>query len=369
MADSLLGEHGIAVFRCYGIGDPRFSVAIRHSAICLFPNTVRPQYCNTGSEASHGLNWAVIDVIGAPFDLCGKRLGSRLGPAAVRLAGLVEALEALKFRVTDCGDVEPPEVGAECGLRNFQPLIKCIHLLRERVLESLRGGRIPVVIGGEHSLAMGGVSAALQHFEGDLGLLWIDAHADINTPGSSSTGNLHGMPVAALAGLPSDAVGKTDDEWRGLLQALGPTYRLDLEATVWYGLRDVDGAERGRLAGCPITMHDIDRHGVEAMVSRIDDWLRRCGVRQLWISFDVDALDPILAPGTGTGVRGGLTYREAHLTAELIREALDTRSCPYQLAGVDLVETNPLFDTQNQTAKMSVEWIASLFGKTILGTR
>lgn len=312
----------------------------------------------------------MIDIIGAPFDLCGKRLGSRLGPAAVRLAGLVEALQSLDMNVSDVGDVfAPGESTDEKGLRNFRPLLKCISQLRGLVSESLREGRIPVVLGGEHTIAAAGVSAALQEFEGDLGLLWIDAHADINTPGTSKSGNMHGMPIAALAGMSSDTLGKQNEEWEEFLTALGNSWRLDLEATVWYGLRDVDSTERSRLSGFPVTMHQIDRHGVEAMVSAIDEWYRKSGVRQLWISFDVDALDPMLAPGTGTGVRGGLTYREAHLTAELIREALDTRNCPYRLVGVDLVETNPLYDSCNETAKMSVEWLASLFGKTILGTR
>jgi len=313
------------------------------------------------------LHWAVIDVIGAPFDLCGKRLGSRLGPAAVRLAGLVEALEALRLQVSDRGDVSALPAVESDGLRNFQPLLACVKELRAMGLETLSRGRIPVVIGGEHTVAVGGVGAALEFFEGDLGLLWIDAHADINSPGTTDSGNLHGMPIAALAGLPSGKKGLIDKEWREFQSALVPKRKLDLEATIWYGIRDVDPAERSRLAGCPITMHDIDRRGIEATVARIDDWLRRSGVRQLWISFDVDALDPVLAPGTGTGVRGGLTYREAHLTAELIREALDTRGCPYRLVGVDVVETNPLFDSQNETAKMAVEWVASLFGKTILG--
>ncbi len=309
----------------------------------------------------------MIDVIGAPFDLCGKRLGSRLGPAAIRLAGLVEELESLNFSVADKGDIrvstEDPE---SAGLRSFRPLLSCVTELRLSALETLKNGRIPVVLGGEHTLAVGGVSAALECFEGDLGLLWIDAHADINSPGTTSSGNLHGMPLAALAGMPSGESGQVDEEWNELLTTLGQARPLDLGATVWYGLRDVDPAERARLTGCAITMHDIDRRGIETTVSQIDECLRQSGVRQLWISFDVDVLDPMLAPGTGTGVRGGLTYREAHLMAELIHEALDARGCPYRLVGVDLVETNPLFDTQNQTAKMAVEWIASLFGKTIL---
>ena len=317
-----------------------------------------------------GLHWAVIDVIGAPFDLCGRRLGSRLGPAAIRLAGLVEALEALDLNVVDCGDVQAlPECTEEGGLKNFRPMLRCVSQLRGMALESLREGRIPVVLGGEHTIVAGGISAALQHFEGDLGVLWIDAHADINTPGTSDTGALHGMPLAALAGMPSETEGMPDSEWQDFLNALGPEYRLDLKSTAWFGLRDVDPAERSRLAGFPVTMHHIDRSGVEEMIAQIDEWYCECGVKNLWVSFDVDAVDPKVAPGTGTDVRGGLTYREAHLTAELICEALALQDCPYRLVGVDLLETNPLIDSRNETAKMSVEWLSSLFGKTILGKR
>jgi len=313
----------------------------------------------------------VIEVIGVPFDLCGKRLGSRLGPAAIRLAGLIEAFNDLGLTIADRGDVAASNQSDESeGLRNFQPLFECTTRLRTVAREIIEAGNTPIVLGGEHTLAMGGISAALNHFAGGVGLLWIDAHADINSPGTTDTGNLHGMPIAALAGMPSGSSGVTDDQWRRLQAALVPKRNLALASTVWFGLRDVDSAERGRVAsGCAITMHDIDRHGVEATVTRIDTFLRQAGVRHLWISFDVDALDPVLAPGTGTGVRGGLTYREAHLTAELIREFLDTPDCPYTLAGVDIVETNPLFDSQNDTAKMAVEWLASLFGKTILGKK
>ncbi len=316
------------------------------------------------------LNFGVIDLIGAPFDLCGMRLGSRLGPAALRLAGVAEALRGLEFEVADLGDCGVPDcIQEEGGLRNFQPLIQCVRLLREMAVGSLANGNVPVIMGGEHTLAVAGVSAAIEAFGGDLGLMWIDAHADINTPGSSTSGNVHGMPLAALAKLPSGAAGKVDAEWVELLTALGAETILDLTKTVWYGLRDVDPIERGRLAGCPITMHEIDRRGVAATVSKLDNWLRSTGVRHLWISFDVDALDPILAPGTGTAVRGGLTYREAHLMAELIHESLNRPDCSYRLVGVDVVETNPLVDSNNETAKMAVEWLASLFGKTILGKR
>lgn len=311
----------------------------------------------------------MIEIIGAPFDLCGMRLGSRLGPAAVRLAGLHEALTALDLETKDSGDVAVGvDDGEVAGMRAFGPLLQTVKQLCTRTGDALAGGNLPLVLGGEHTLVVGGISAALAKYGPNLGLLWIDAHADINTPGSSTTGNIHGMPIAALAGCPSETDGEADLQWRDLLEVLGPE-RLDLRNVAWYGLRDVDPAERECLKGMPITMHDIDRHGVEETVRRCHDWFVQRGVTHLWISFDVDALDPVLAPGTGTAVRGGLSYREGHLLAELLAEHLAQPQCPYRLVGVDVVETNPLYDTMNATAVMAVEWIASLFGKTILGRR
>lgn len=309
----------------------------------------------------------VIDIIGAAFDLCGYAEGSRLGPAAIRLAGLQAELEKLGLKSRDRGDVVGPgPYTDEDGMRNFPPLLATVRGLRERTREALQDDSLPLVLGGEHTLAVGCVSAALDFFGGDLAVLWIDAHADINTPGSSETGNLHGMPLAALAGMSSGVDGTPDREWNKLLQALGTT-KLDPTRIAWCGLRDVDSAERERLNGFAASMHFIDRHGIERFVDDLDAWLKKISAKRLWISFDVDALDPILAPGTGTAVRGGLTYREGHLLAELLHEALHTPDCPYKLAGVDLVEVNPLQDTNNATAKVAVEWVASLFGKTILG--
>ncbi len=315
----------------------------------------------------------MIDVIGVPFDLCGKRLGSRLGPAALRLAGLMGVLSDLGLENEDLGDVPVgAEDGAE-GLRNFKPYLKCLKALKSRTIESLTKGAIPLVMGGDHSIAAGSVSGALEMFDGDLALLWIDAHADANTPDSSTSGNMHGMPIAGLQGYPSGADGKADDQWNRLLSEIVPASRLRPERCAWYGLRDVDPAERDLIRRTPgdlaITMQDVDRRGVVETMRQFDSWLRNTGAKHLWISFDVDALDPILAPGTGTAVRGGLTYREAHLIAELLREFLDTPGCPYSLVGLDVVETNPLFDSNNETAKMAVEWVGSLFGKSILGVK
>ncbi len=307
----------------------------------------------------------MIEILGAPFDLCGLRPGSRMGPAALRMAGLAEALEDLVGDVVDGGDVTVSGLASEPnGLRCFSSFLELVSGLRTMAITSLNRGRVPVLLGGDHSIAVSGVSAALEVFKGDLALLWIDAHADINTPATSSTGNVHGMPVAALQGLPSGVEGAAADDWRQLLTVLGET-RLLPAATSWLGLRDVDPHEKPLVrAGLGITMTDIDRMGMAACVGQIDDFIRTSGARNLWVSFDVDVLDPVLAPGTGTAVRGGLTYREAHLLAELLHEK--TLEGQYRLAGLDIVETNPLVDSENATAKIAVEWALSLFGKTIL---
>jgi arginase len=309
----------------------------------------------------------MIEVIGAPFDLCGMRLGSRLGPAAIRLAGLLEELEKIDHEVWDAGDIPVdlrPSTGD--GLRNFEPLLQAVKDLREATLTALRREHLPLILGGEHTLAVASVSAALEHYGDNLGVLWIDAHADINTPGISETGNIHGMPIAALCGEPSGIEGGKDRDWRRLLDALGKV-RLQPDHVAWYGLRDVDRAEVPRLKGLPVTMHDIDRKGIENTVNQVVDRYIQLGIDHLWISFDIDALDPVLAPGTGTAVRGGLTFRESQLVAEILHERMSAAHCPFELVGVDFVETNPIHDQNNQTATVGTEWIASLFGKTILG--
>lgn len=313
-----------------------------------------------------------IELIGAPFDLCGLQVGSRLGPAALRLAGVQEALERLRFVVEDRGDVcgnAGKLVGCTQtgGMVNVEPLRDCVATIRNRVAEVLQAGSVPIVIGGDHALAMGSLGAAVGAHGSDLGVLWIDAHGDVNTPGTSPTGNVHGMPLAALAQLPSGVTGIRDSEWNRICEALPTDVPLGLDQVAWYALRDVDRQEAAEVRkGLGITMHDIDRHGVEATWRKVDAWFRQKGIRQLWISFDVDAMDPMLAPGTGTAVRGGLSYREAHLLAELIHESVSESGCPYRIAGLDVVEINPLIDTANQTAVVAAEWVASLFGKQIL---
>lgn len=314
----------------------------------------------------------MVEIIGAPFDLCGRRAGSALGPAAVRLAGLGPSLAALGLEATDGGDLEVPSPRPHHGgLRSIREAEETYKELSARVQSALGRGALPLVIGGDHSLSIGSVAGALRHYGDDLAVVWIDAHADVNSPATSPSGNLHGMPLALLLGLPSGVEGPAGEQWRHLMDGILGDIRLRPDRLAWAGLRDVDPAEAatiGRLTGAfPATMQDLDRYGVERVVAALDQWLRASGARALWVSFDVDVLDPIFAPGTGTAVRGGLSYREGHLFAELVRESLDAAGCPYRLAGMDLVEVNPLFDSNNETARMAVEWIGSLFGKTILG--
>ncbi len=313
----------------------------------------------------------MIEIIGAPFDLCGHTAGSRLGPSALRFANLISTLQATGCEVKDSGDIDAEvESTPANGVRNFKPFLATTKLLHAAVLESCKAGNVPIMLGGDHSLSMASVSGALAHHGDRLAVLWVDAHADLNTPDTSPSGNLHGMSMGALIGAKALPGGKSESQWNELLARLGPT-RLSPSKSAWFGLRDVDQGERERLRNIrgrlAITMHDIDRNGVVTEVERFHEWMAKSGATALWISFDVDALDPFLAPGTGTAVRGGLSYREAHLFAELIHELTASPGCPYKIAGVDIVEVNPLCDSNNATAKVAVEWIASLFGKTILG--
>jgi len=308
----------------------------------------------------------VIDIIGAPFDLCGQERGSSLGPGALRIAGLEEALLELKQDCRDLGDLPMARRSDAEGLRNFEPLMQTLRALKAKVGESFEQGSLPLVLGGEHTLAIGGIAAALERFDGDLTVLWLDAHADLNTPAVSPSGNMHGMPLAALSKQPDD-----HPQWAelcGLANAPLPIGHIG-----WIGLREVDEGEKRILAtqgpGFVSTLHEVDRFGLIHELDRMHRWLCASGRKNLYLSFDVDVMDPILAPGTGTAVRGGLTYRETQLIAEYLREKLDEPDNPYRLAGIEVVETNPIPDSHNETAVMAVEWVASLFGKTILGEK
>jgi len=294
-----------------------------------------------------------IAVIGAALDLGQGRRGVDMGPSAIRYAGLEERLANLGYAVRDHGNVETavPEATALRDERaRFLPEIKetCVRIAA-KVVEEARGGATPLVLGGDHSVAIGTLGG-LASLHGVGGVLWIDAHADVNTPETSPSGNVHGMPLAAALGLAGEAFAA--DAW--------PLPALDPKRVVLLGLRQADAGERTLLhqAGVRVfTMSEIDRVGVERAVREALD--RVAGPGFVHVSLDMDALDPEVAPGVGTPVRGGLTYREAHLALELVAES--------GLAGsLEVVEVNPILDRENTTALTAVELVASALGATII---
>ncbi len=319
-----------------------------------------------------------ISLIGAPFDLCGPVHGSRLGPIALRLHDLPDVLKEQGWKVTDEGDAfdltsfSPPDLAAQ-----YLVGIKAYQGIKSKVESGLKGGSIAVVLGGDHSLSIGSVAGAIAVHGPDLAVLWIDAHMDAHTPGTTTSGNVHGMPLGALARLSSGSAEPWSKElagaWSQILDQVVPNPGLKASQAAWIGLRDVDAGEVSNFAQMEgsflTTMQDVDRRSIGTIAQEFHNWMLKSGATKLWISFDVDCLDPIHAPGTGTAVRGGLTYREGHLLAEILFENLQNKGTKYELVGVDLVEVNPLQDTAGETARVTTEWAGSLFGKSILGSR
>jgi arginase len=294
-----------------------------------------------------------IDLIGVPIDYGAGRQGVRLGPDAVRGAKLQDNLEALKLQVRDRGNVPVPQSsdGApELGANHLAAVRAACAATADAVANSLREGAFPVVLGGDHSLAIG-VLAGIARVRGPKGVIWIDAHADVNTPGTSPTGNIHGMSMAVALGYAPEL----------FPPATFPTPSVDAKRCAFIGLRDVDPGERAFLhehGMLCFTMTDIDRlgmaHCMERAIAHAAD-----GPSSAHVSVDIDSVDPGLAPGTGTPVPGGLTYRESHLAMELIAESGIANS-------LEVVEVNPILDEKNQTARVAMELICSALGKSIL---
>ena len=294
-----------------------------------------------------------IGVIGAALDLGQGRRGVDMGPSAIRYAGLEERLARLGYVVRDHGNdetAEPEATALQDERARFLPEIKetCARIAA-KVVEEVSIGAQPLVLGGDHSVALGTLGG-LASVHGVGGVLWIDAHADVNTPETSPSGNVHGMALGAALGLGGDAF--ASDAW--------PLPALDPRRVVLLGLRQADADERTLLhqAGVRVfTMSEIDRIGLERAVREALD--RVAGPGFVHVSLDMDALDPEVAPGVGTPVRGGLTYREAHLALELVAES--------GLAGsLEVVEVNPILDRENTTALTAVELVASALGATII---
>jgi arginase len=294
-----------------------------------------------------------VAVIGAPLDLGQGRRGVDMGPSAIRYAGLEERLTSLGYTVRDHGNVEtavPEATALEDERARFLPeIIKTCERVAGKIVEEVEAGGLPLVLGGDHSVALGTLGG-LATAHGPGGVLWIDAHSDINTPETSPTGNVHGMPLSATLGLAGD--GFASEKW--------PLPAVSAKRVALIGLRQADDGEKKLLrdAGVRVfTMSEIDRIGIERAVHEALD--RVAGPGFVHVSLDMDALDPDLAPGVGTPVRGGLTYREAHLLLELVAES--------ELAGsLEVVEVNPILDRENTTALTAVELVASALGKTIV---
>jgi arginase len=297
-----------------------------------------------------------VRIIGVPLDLGASRRGVDMGPSALRIARLVERLEAIDYTVEDSGNLivsQREQLGAS-GLDALTAITDVSRELAGATAQAVRAGAIPLVLGGDHSLAMGsvaGVSTALAERGESLGLIWLDAHGDINTPETSASGNVHGMPVAHLLGL-------GDPRLAGIAT---PSPAVRPEHLVMVGIRDLDPPEQkhiGRLGITAFTMRDIDERGLKSVMSEAIA-IAGHGTGGIHVSCDPDWIDPMDAPGVGTPVRGGATYREGHLALEMVADS-------GRLVAMDLVEINPVLDERNRTAAMAVDLIVSAFGKRIL---
>jgi arginase len=300
-----------------------------------------------------------ISIIGVPLDLGQGRRGVDMGPSAVRVAGLGTKLKLLGYEVTDLGNVpvaqaESLPASGEGNARFVSQIAGCCVSLGEIVSQSLAGGQLPLVLGGDHSIAAGTIAGVARHLRRSgekIGLLWIDAHADMNTPQSSPTGNVHGMPLACCLGM-----GPPE-----LVDIFGFAPKVEYANVALVGIRDVDETERSTVRNTGVrafTMRDIDERGMRSVMEEAIAIASR-GTAGFHLSLDMDFVDPQFAPGVGTPVRGGATYREAHLAMEMI---CDTQ----RMLSMEVVEVNPVIDEVNRTADLAVELILSAMGKKIL---
>ncbi len=298
-----------------------------------------------------------VGILGVPLDLGSGRRGTDMGPSAIRHAGLSARLERLGIAVHEHGYVAValPETRApgDERLRFAREIVRTCLRLRDRVLQICEAGETPLLLGGDHSIAIGtvaGVAAFHRRRRKSIGLLWIDAHADLNTPETSPSGNVHGMPLAALLGQGAPE----------LLTVLDRAPALSARHTAIVGLRDIDPGERQRIAQLGVTiytMQDLDERGASVCFREALGVVTK-GTAGFHLSFDMDSLDPEVAPGVGTPVPGGLTYREAHLACELVAET-------GRLTSMEIVEVNPMLDERNRTGKLAVELVLSAMGKRI----
>jgi arginase len=297
-----------------------------------------------------------VRIIGAPTDYGANRRGVDMGPSAIRYAGLAAELDAIGLSCVDDGDLavpraeeRDPDAASTRGSAKFLREVRevCERLV-PRVADTVADGDLPLVLGGDHSVAIGTINGASR--DAEIGVIWFDAHGDFNTPENSPSGNVHGMPLAAVLG---------HGEFDGLDWARADG--VDPENVVLVGLRDLDEPERAAIRESDVTafsMSHIDERGIGAVVEEAID-VATDGTEGVHVSLDLDWLDPNEAPGVGTPVRGGVTYREAHAALEIVARDGGLRS-------LELVEVNPVLDRRNETANLATELAASAFGKRVL---
>jgi len=294
-----------------------------------------------------------VDIIGVQMDLGASKRGVAMGPMAIRYGGLREGLEKLGHTVHDRGDIVPLETGeSKPDLRYYEQVVDVNHRLYEQVIASLERGHFPITLGGDHSIAAGSIAAVSKHYEskGGIGVIWIDAHGDWNDPTSSPTGNMHGMPFSAVCGHGPDCMVDFGQ---------GPAF-VDVRHCVQIGGRDIDDEERVRMKAAGVTVFPInviDKYGMDEIMRRALA-VAGAGTAGIHLSFDVDAITPEAAPGTGTVVHSGLTVREAFLAVETLAES-------GRLVSMDMVEVNPILDERNKTGILASELIQSALGKVV----
>jgi arginase len=295
-----------------------------------------------------------IRIIGAPMDLGADRRGVDIGASAIRYAGLSNRLHRLGHTVHDSGNLSIPQPESQpignARMKYLEPIVGVAEELAQQVSAALRANEFPLILGGDHSISLGSISGAASEHK-NIGVIWIDAHADFNTEETTPSGNIHGMALAALAGLGNSR----------LTDICGWTPKVNKDRIVIIAARDLDPGEQELLRHHHIhifTMSDIDQHGIFQVVQQAIAIAGENG-SPIHLSLDMDALDPREAPGVGTPVRGGLSYREAHLAMELIANT-------HQVVSMDAVEVNSILDRENATAELAVELVLSALGKKIL---
>ncbi len=301
------------------------------------------------------MNKINISIIGVPSDYGQTRRGVDMGPSAIRYAGIVERLEAIGHGVQDQGDIRVNQKHLDAvvdeKLLNLEEVVEVSTALANSVHEAIEQKKFPLVFGGDHSIAIGTLAGLSEHYN-NLGVIWFDAHADLNTPETTPSGNIHGMPLAVSIGLGHER----------LVQIHNDAPKIKPENVIIIGARSVDPGERELISQQGIkvyTMHEIDRLGMTRVMEDALTYLKERNVDGVHLSLDLDGLDPLYTPGVGTPVPGGITYRESHLAMEMLQES-------GMLTSAEFVEVNPILDEKNTTANVAVALMGSLFGETLV---